>query len=298
MSIRGIVVAVIAVVVLLQAAPGAAQDAISQAKTLYASADYEQALKQLEGAPEDRETHYYRALCLIALGRTAAADQEIAAVVTLDPMFTPGTDEVSPRVIATFGETRRRLLPRVARSTFNNAKRLFQAGDKENARLQFEQTLRMLDDSLLDEGSDLADLKLVAAGFVDLVRADTPRPTEAPPVQPVASPAAAAPPTAVAASNGAVTSIATLPITLEQQLPPWRPDAQSARRAFVGAVRVEIDETGHVTAAKIEQSVHITYDRLLLTAANKWLYKPATLNGVPVPSEKTVEIQLRPPGLQ
>ena len=66
------------------------------------------------------------------------------------------------------------------------------------------------------------------------------------------------------------------------------------RRTFSGAVRVEIDATGRVTGAFMERPVYPSYDRLVLAAARKWTYQPATLNGVPIPSEKTVEIELRP----
>src|SRR5687768_16204035 len=121
MTIRRTAV-VIVVCALLHPATGSAQDALTQAKTLYASADYEQALKVLEGAADARDTHYYRALCLIALGRADAADKQIAAVVGLDPLFVPAAGDVSPRVTTTFTETRRRLLPQIARKTFTDAR--------------------------------------------------------------------------------------------------------------------------------------------------------------------------------
>ncbi len=289
MTVRALAVATIASLLLLQPPPAAAQDAMTQARTLYASADYEQALKLLEGAPAARETHYYRALCLIALGRVEAAADQIEAVVTLDPMFVPPAGEVSPRVTATFTDTRRRLLPAIARSTFAEARSAFQSGDHAKAREQFELTMKMLDDSALDEGDDLADLRLVVSGFLDLAR------LEEAPVPPTT--AEAAPPAAAAAApepEADAPRIATVPVTISQELPPWRPESSIGRRTFSGAVRVEIDHAGHVTSAVMARPVYPSYDALVIEAARKWLYKPATLNGVPVPSEKTVEIQLRP----
>ena len=290
MKTRACTVTMIVSLVLLQPTPGAAQDTLSRARTLYASADYEQALAVLENAPGARETHYYRALCLIALGRSDAADEQIEAVVSLDPMFVPPAGEVSPRVTATFAETRSRLLPGIARTTFTEARRLFQAGEHDRARARFELTLKMLDDSALDEGNDLADLRLVASGFLDLARIES-----EPPPAPEPEPVAALPPAASAAEPAPPAGgVATVPITIEQELPPWRPEAANARRVFTGAVRVEIDEAGRVTDARMERPAHPSYDHLLLTAARRWRYVPATLNGVPMASEKTVEIVLQP----
>jgi TonB family protein len=287
MMTRALSVTMIASLALLLPSAGAAQDAMTQARTLYASADYEQALRLLENVPSARESHYYRALCLIALGRADAAADQIEAGVTLDPMFVPPAGEVSPRITATFVDTRRRLLPEIARATFADARSKFQAGDRDGARARFELTLKMLDDSALGEGEDLSDLRLVASGFLDLAKA------EAAPV-PAAPPAPETPPPAPVVSAPARPVAATLPVTITQELPPWRPDVTAGRRTFSGSVRVEIDEAGRVTAAEMRQPVYPSYDPLVLEAAKKWLYKPATLNGVPVPSEKTVEIQLRP----
>jgi TonB family protein len=293
MNMRRLAVIFAAALVLPFASPVRAQDAVAQAKALYASADYEQALNLLGSAPATREAHYYRALCLIALGRNAQAGKEITAVVDLDPLFVPDSAEVSPRVVTTFAETRREMLPQIARRTFNEARRLFQAGDKDAARGQFELTMRMLDESGLEEGDELADLRLVASGFLDLVRSTQGSTPEAE-AQPAAAAEAARDEAPPAATPGTAVATATGPITLEQSLPPWRPDSATARRAFSGAVRVDIDETGRVTNAHMERPVHPAYDPLVLEAARRWTYKPATLNGVPVPSEKTVEIQLRP----
>ena len=271
-------------VVLLQPSLGAAQDAMTQARALYASADYEQALKLLADVPPGREAHYYRALCLIALGRQDAAQDQIAAVVAIDPMFVPAAGDVSPRVTATFTETRRRLLPDVARQTFSGAREKFQAGDRDGARKDFELTLRMLDDSQLGEGDDLADLRLVASGFLDLAKVEpTPEPAPEPPPAPAA-----------VVEQAPAPAVATLPVTIRQELPPWRPDSTSAGRVFSGAVRVEIDAAGRVTNASMQRPVYPSYDSRVLAAARGWTYQPATLNGVPVPSEKTVEILLQP----
>ena len=285
MTTRIICVAVAAL--LIGGRTAAAQDALAQAKTLYAAANYADALKLLDSASgtPTTEARQYRALCFLALGQTAEAEREVAAVVEADPFFKPDEDEVAPRVVNLFASARRKLLPSIIRTTFDDAKLLFSAGHRERARTRFEDVLRLLEDPALDASSVLSDLKIVAAGFVDLATS-----TPAPPVlQPAQEPAP------VVAAATAVARVTVTPAeSIQQPLPSWQPrDPFDSGREFVGAVRVVIDETGRVATATIERSIHPEYDRLLLAATQRWRYKPATQNGVQVPSDKVVEIRLR-----
>ena len=71
-------------------APAAAQSDLTEAKTQYEEAAYEDALTTLTKAspstPADRvQLEQYRALCLIALGRLAEAERAVAAMVEADP---------------------------------------------------------------------------------------------------------------------------------------------------------------------------------------------------------------------
>ena len=47
-------------------------------------------------------------------------------------------------------------------------------------------------------------------------------------------------------------------------------------------------------SAEIIKSVHPAYDQALLRAARGWIYEPAKKDGVPIPSEKTVEVSVAP----
>ena len=82
-----------------------AQDSLTSARELYASAEYERALAALNRiratgiANADVPTvEQYRALCLLALGRSTEAEDAIAAVVSAAPSYTPAGSDVSPRV--------------------------------------------------------------------------------------------------------------------------------------------------------------------------------------------------------
>jgi TonB family protein len=82
---------------------------------------------------------------------------------------------------------------------------------------------------------------------------------------------------------------------IRQALPSWQTrDQTSSQFGFKGAVKVTINAEGKVEAAVIVDSVHRSYDTLLLAAARTWLYKPAMKDGVAVPSEKIVQVELKP----
>jgi TonB family protein len=86
-------------------------------------------------------------------------------------------------------------------------------------------------------------------------------------------------------------------VPISQALPRWQPEnSLVARLTYEGSVRLTIDATGHVTGAVMERATYPQYDRLVLAAAREWTYRPATLKGQAVASERVVEIQLRPRG--
>lgn len=272
-------------------------DALADAKAMYDKAAYEEALKLLDqigrGAVSP-EVHQYRALCLIALGRVDAAERAISIVVAADPFFTPDPREVAPRVVAMFTETRRNLLPQIIKREFGEARTLFRDGERQRANERFDEVLRLLDESGLSEDQDLADLKLVASGFIDLARAQ-PAPQPAPTPQAVPLSNTSAENVGRPQSGDVKNSVVTPPIPITQALPQWRPpNSSTARRAYAGAVRVLIDADGKVTSAEMERTVYPPYDRAVLEAARGWLYQPATRNGKAIGSETTVEIRLEP----
>jgi TonB family protein len=282
----------------------APEDALATARELYASAAYEDALAILNKLPpnqpieQTRTAEQYRALCLLALGRTQEAEHAIEAVIVGDPSFRPAAD-VSPRVRATFGDVRKRMLPVIIQQQYNAAKASFDKKDFANAAnafTQFTQMLVMMTDPDVEAAAarpPLADLRTLASGFRDLaVTASAPPP---PPPAPAPEPVPVAPPPPPAAPRvyTAVDSNVIPPIPLQQDLPPYPGQLIIPRQ---GMIDVVIDETGIVQAASITQSVTRQYDVLALAAARAWRYRPAMLNGVPVRYRKAVQINVRPQG--
>jgi TonB family protein len=260
-------------------AGAAAQDAPPDYKEMYAAAEYERALELL--APLDTfEALQYRALCLLALGRQDEASTAVKALVTSSPTFVPSPDETPPRFVELFASVRRGQLPVIARRLFAEGRERFNDKKSDEAIARFELVLTLLADPAFDDAATAQDLKTLAQGFIDLAHATAPPPP--PPVQarePVsAPPPEAAPPTVTQA------------VPIAQEVPGVPRDA-IGRLGPVLVVAVDIDAAGRVTGVTVRQSAHPLYDRLVQRAAREWRYEPATLNGVPVPSERVVTIQ-------
>jgi len=81
------------------------------------------------------------------------------------------------------------------------------------------------------------------------------------------------------------------PVTVRQVMPRF-PDVLTA--AVSGVIDLVIDPSGNVESARIIDPVHVRYDSLLLNAAKKWQYQPATLDGSAVRYNKRIQISLNP----
>jgi tetratricopeptide (TPR) repeat protein len=269
-----------AAIVVISGSLAHGQETIQQVKALYASAAYEDALTmvtRLQAANRRPEVEQYRVFCLVALGRTAEAEKAIETVLSKDPSFVPDAEETSPRIQAMFVRIRRTLIPEIAQRRYVEAKAAFDRKEMEAARSQFESLLQLIDGNAAadDEEPMLGELRLLASGFLDL--------SKAMPAAPASPPASSPPPLAI-----------TSPVPVKQDLPAWVPPDPSSHREFRGAIRVFISDAGRVTGAELSQGIHPVYDRLLLQAARAWEYQPALKNGAPIPSEKVIEVVLKP----
>jgi hypothetical protein len=272
---------------------------LNTAKDLYASARYDEALSVLNGlrigdSADRRAVEQYRSLCLLALGRASEAESAIAAVVKEDPTYRPGESE-SPRVRATFAEVRKRLLPEITTTRYQIAKMAYDRRDWASAESQFRTVLALIDDP--ENVGRLSDLRVLAAGFLELsVRSAAPPP----PVEPrPAAPTPAAPPQAAAPTGpepgkiySAEDASVTPPVVVTQNIPGIPPNLMAIAR-LRGLVEVVIDELGRVVGMSMRGSIHPTYDAQVLMAARDWKYKPATFNGKPVKFRRLISINVQ-----
>jgi hypothetical protein len=265
----------------------AADPAFDQAKMLYESASFEEALAAIGRVDASQSAEpdvlLYKALCLLALGRTQDAAVATRSLVTVAPLFAPDTTELPPRFQTLWTDTRKTALPAVTRELFSGARSRYQSKEFVPALAQFEQVLTLTNDPAWKDSPDAADLRTLASGFIDLAQAAIPKPEPGPPASIVAAPPPPRPEPIVV----------TAAVAIRQDLPRWSPpDRVIARMSFDGAVRVMIDATGKVTDAMMVRPTHISYDIALTRAARLWTYRPATRNGQPVASEKVVDVHL------
>jgi hypothetical protein len=311
-------------------APGAAQTSrapqaphgLASAKELYASASYEEALTHLSqaGPSEDMEqVETYRALCLMALGRDGEAVQSIERLLDRNPFHSLTDAEVSPRLVALFRDVRTKRLPAAARDLYTKARLKFDERSYLAAADLFRELLAGIGREDLDGQAGLADLKILAEGFlrqseIEIIRngQTTPATPGAPPVPsepPAPRPAPAPPPAVDALPVGGGLPLGgtpapviysqedryvVAPVEVARKMPNWNPPITVPRGVYQGQLEVVIDERGGIESAKILLSIAPGYDPLLLEATKKWKFRPATLNGEPVKYRRRYEIILHP----
>ena len=284
---------------LLTATGAVAQDQnLSAARDLYASAAYDDALDLLNRlksadhpASQSRAIEQYRAFCLLALGRSADAEQAIEAVVAAEPTFQPGESDASPRIRSAFTSVRRRMLPSIIQQKYAESKAAFDRKEFAAAADGFTQVLSALaDPDVAAEARQppLADLRTLAGGFQELAaKASAPPPPLPAPVVAAAPPALL--PVAPRIYTGGETGIVT-PVVVNQTLPSFPGQVIIPRS---GKLEVVIDESGAVESATMTAGVTQNYDAMVLAATRSWRYRPATMNGVPVKFRKTVQITIK-----
>jgi TonB family protein len=81
----------------------------------------------------------------------------------------------------------------------------------------------------------------------------------------------------------------TPPVAIHQELPSFRGRLPEARN---GVLEVTISASGAVESARMVSPVHPQYDALAITAAKRWQYQPARVDGVPVRYAKSVQINV------
>lgn len=279
-----------------------AQESLQTAQALYASASYDEALAMLERLQKQPlpssaavELQQNRALCLLALGRNADAEEALAAVVKTDPTYRPAEATTAPRVRTMFKEVRSKLLASVIVSVYNDARAAYDQKQFADALKGFRQVQALIDDPDLPaaEAKGVQEYKVLADGFAKLAdaAANPPAPPAATPAEPSAPPAPVAPPvdyTRIFDSNDANV---TPPVTLRQDVPRWVTQGQPVPRG--GALELIVTATGVVERATLTQGMSPTFDHQLLEATKNWKYQPATLDGHAVRYRKLIRINFQ-----
>jgi TonB family protein len=283
---------------LLATATASAQEPLTKAKALYDAAAYEEALTLLASV-QVPEAQQYKALCMLALGRSQDATGAVELLVSTSPTFEPSPEEVPPRFVTLVVEAKKKLLPSIARRTFSEGRDQFRSGDREAALKKFDLVMTLTSNPIFTGTSEAEDLRTLASGFIELARASAPPARPEPKAAestststPASTPAPELAKVAAAPVPTGPAPEVVQPVAIRQGIPPI-PSGMSGLGSPTASVKVLIGVDGKVIGASMQQPSHPVYDREVLKAARDWLYEPATLNGRPVPSEKVVTIQLR-----
>lgn len=304
----------VAGLVLVAAQIGAgAQDSLTAAKDLYASAAYEDALSTLTrlteggGAAPDiaRQVDEYRAFCLYALGRTGEAESVAETMIRREPMLKLDSPDVSPRLEVMFASVRKRLLPALIRERFKTARTALEQKNLAEAEPQLVEAKLMIADAeklaIKDDG--LADLSVLVDGFLQLVRSTadqrqaSAQPAAAVPAESAPGAAPAPQRTEPASAPASAPRVYTAddigvvpPAVINQRMPAMTTDLVRITKAMntSAVLEIVIDEKGDVVDANVIKSVNAAFDGIVVGAARRWKYRPALKDGVAVRYVKTV----------
>src|SRR5262245_37285538 len=277
-----------------------ADASLAAARELYVSASYDDALAMLgtlsngsKDMEERQAIDLYRTLCLFALGKTTEADRVIEGMLLRDPLYRAANEELSPRVETAFQTARRRILPSVIQQKYAEAKAAFDKQDWATASTGFAEVLKSIADPDIAASAvapPLSDIKTLASGFRDLAVKSTPPP--APPPKPVEVKAPVVRP--VKAVYSAEDRDVMPPVAIVQRVPKY---PANVTRPMQGVVQFVIDENGAVQTATMPVSIDMSYDGMIMSAAKKWQYTPAMLDGKPVKYMKrlTISVATTPP---
>ena len=141
-----------------------------------------------------------------------------------------------------------------------------------------------------------------APALASTAPAVTPSPVAAP--APVAAASAATLPRSEAAARPDIAAKVDAPATpatarvlvpavaLRQNFPAYEPLPGHAFQPVSGAIHVTIGADGKVKSAVMEVPIDPRYDARVVNATKQWAFKPATLGGQPIQSEKIVQINI------
>jgi len=260
-----------------------AQDLLTQAKGLYDSASYAEALTALNdvgGNADVIEVEKYRALCLLALNRPKDAEQSLERLAMTRPLFTLDGADASPKLVALFHDVRKRTLPEASKQSYQRARATFENGDMAEAARQFRDVIAMAEEAAPDNMVMMGDLKMLSAGFLKLAEAAlAPNPEVLPRLDApsVAAPAASTAPATSKKIYEASDTMVKAATAIARPIPKWERPSALNFAAFEGLLQVIVAEDGSVADVAMMKPINPAYDRLLVDAAKNWRFHPAIL---------------------
>jgi len=179
----------------------------------------------------------------------------------------------------------------VIQQKYADAKAAFDKQQWAAASTGFAEVLKSIGDPDIATSAGappLSDIKTLASGFRDLAVKSTPPP---PPVAKVEPPK---PVRQLKAVYTAEDRDVVAPVAVVQRVPKY---PANVTKPLQGVVQFVIDENGAVLTPTMPVSIDMSYDGMVMSAAKKWQYTPAMLDGKPVKYMKrlTISVSVTPP---
>jgi hypothetical protein len=193
------------------------------------------------------------------------------AIVLRDPFYQPDPARMNVEALSAFRNSKRTILPAMARRRYLEARAAFDAGDFTLAITEGERAMTLLNDlNDMDGGAGTADLSADVTNLLTLSSANRTLEEEK----------------IYTADDTGVTP----PRPLGRQLSL----ASMSRVSLMPTGRLEIlvGRSGRVETVRLETPVNGYHDRMLVSAVKAWHYRPAIRNGRPVRFSLVMTIRL------
>jgi hypothetical protein len=208
-----------------------------------------------------------RAAALIAQGQTAEAGIVFDALLLSNPLYEPDPTSLTPEALDAFRASQRNLLPNIAQKNFDRARAALAAGDPDRALTLGKEVAAILDRRLAEPPAQMR------AQVDDLIEAASTAKTTLDDIVYTTNDKGVVPPRELSRQ---------FPATTPLGVPPHR----------VGTLEMIIDKEGGVEFVKLHTPLNRYHERMIVSAAKAWRYRPATRNGKPVKYRLTVRINL------
>lgn len=208
-----------------------------------------------------------RAGALLAEGRAGEAAVIFDSIAMRNPLYRLDPLRSTPEALAAFQSSKRLILPAMARRYYQEALTAYNAGDYSLTLMKGERALALLRDVDIDPSDaglngDVTDLMALATSLRTLEesRIYTKADRDVTPPRPI----------------GRQLSTASL----------------SGRSPLTGRLELVVGRTGEVETVKLDTPVNGYHDRMIVSAAKAWHYRPALRKGQPVRYNMVMSIAL------
>ena len=208
-----------------------------------------------------------RAAALVASGQPSEAEVAFDAFVLNNPLYEPGPSELGPEAYAALEASRKVVLPKIAIRDFGRATAALEQGNVEGALAIASDV-----DAILDRlGSEAPPgLRAQVQALLDAAL-DARTATEG-----------------IIYTDADVDVIA--PRALSRQFPLNPPEG--VRRDRIGVLEIIVGKQGDVEFIKLHTPLNRYHERMVVSAAKAWRYRPARKDGAPVRYRLNVTVNL------